>query len=73
MTGHETGRPIENAYVTIEKSTSQAVTADMFISIVRKYTRAKKLTPRMLNELIEKIEVHQAEKVDGVWEQHLTI
>lgn len=27
----------------------------------------------MLNELIEKIEVHQAEKVDGVWEQKLTI
>ena len=37
------------------------------------YTRAKKLTPRMLNELIEKIEVHQAEKVNGVWEQRLTI
>ena len=27
----------------------------------------------MLNELIEKIEVHQAEKIDGVWEQRLTI
>jgi len=57
----------------IEKSASQAVTADMFISIVRKYTRAKKLTPRMLNELVHKIEVHQAEKVNGVWEQRLTI
>ena len=42
-------------------------------SAVRKYTRARKLTPRMLNELIEKIEVHQAEKVDGVWQQKLTI
>lgn len=42
----------------IEKSASQAVTADMFISIVRKYTRAKKLTSRMLNELVHKIEVH---------------
>ncbi len=31
---------------------------------VRKYTRARKLTPRMLNELIEKIEVHQSEKID---------
>lgn len=64
---------IKATKAAIEKSTSQAVTADMFISIVRKYTRAKKLTPRMLNELIEKIEVHQAEKVDGVWEQRLTI
>ena len=45
----------------------------MFISLVRKYTRAKKLTPRMLNELVEKIEVFNAEKVNGVWEQRLRI
>lgn len=41
------------------------MTTDMFISLVRKYTRARKLTPRILNELIEKI--------DGVWEQRLRI
>ena len=52
---------------------SRAMTSDMFISTVRKYTRAKKLTPRMLNELIERIEVRQAEKIDGKWEQRLTI
>ncbi len=57
----------------LDKAASQSVTADMFISTVRKYTRAKKLTPRMLNELIQFIEVHQAEKVNGVWEQRLTI
>ncbi len=45
----------------------------MFIATVRKYTRAKTLTPRMLNELIERIEVHQAEKIDGEWVQKLTI
>ena len=45
----------------------------MFISTVRKYTRAKALTPRMMNELIDRIEVHQAEKIDGEWVQHLTI
>jgi hypothetical protein len=27
----------------------------------------------MLNELVHKIEVHQAEKVNGVWEQRLII
>ena len=27
----------------------------------------------MLNELIDRIEVHQAEKIDGEWVQHLTI
>ena len=57
----------------IERIDSKAATADMFISAVRKYTRARKLTPRMLNELIDEIEVHQAEKVDGIWRQRLTI
>ena len=57
----------------IDKLSSKAVTSDMFIATVRKYTRAKKLTPRMLNELIEKIEVHQADKIDGEWVQKLTI
>ena len=57
----------------MDKLSSKAVTSDMFISTVRKYTRAKALTPRMLNELIDRIEVHQAEKIDGEWVQHLTI
>ena len=57
----------------IEKQSSQAMTTDMFISLVRKYTRARKLTPRMLNELVEKIEVYNAEKIDGAWEQRLRI
>lgn len=57
----------------IEKQSSRTMTTDMFISLVRKYTRAKKLTPRMLNELVEKIEVFDAEKVNGVWEQRLRI
>ena len=57
----------------IEKQSSRSVTADMFIGLVRKYTRARKLTPRMLNERIEKIEVFNAEKIDGVWEQRLRI
>ena len=57
----------------IEKQSSQAMTTDMFISLVRKYTRARKLTPRMLNELVEKIEVYHVEKIDGVWEQRLRI
>ena len=55
------------------KGSHQSITTDMFIATVRKYTRAKKLTPRMLNELIERIEVHQAEKINGVYVQKLTI
>ena len=57
----------------IEKQSSLSMTTDMFIGLVRKYTRARKLTPRMLNELVEKIEVFNAEKIDGVWEQRLRI
>lgn len=49
------------------------MSTDMFVATVRKYTRARKPTPRMLNELTEKIEVHQAEKIDGVWKQRITI
>ena len=49
------------------------MTTDMFIATVRKYTRAKKLTERMLNELIERVEVHQAEKTAGEHRQKLTI
>ena len=48
-------------------------TSDMFLSSVRKYTRARKLTPRMLNELIDKIEVYHAEKIDGKKVQRLKI
>ena len=57
----------------LDSDKSKAITSDMFMASVRKYTRARKLTPRMLNELIEKIEVHQAEKIDGKTVQRLTI
>jgi len=57
----------------LDNDQTKAVTSNMFLSSVRKYTRARKLTPRMLNELIEKIEVHQAEKIDGKTVQRLTI
>ena len=69
----ELAEKIKALRAEIDKQNSQSMTTDMFISLVRKYTCARKLTPRMLNELIEKIEVFNAEKVDGVWEQRLRI
>ena len=69
----EISEKIKALRAEMDKLSSKSVTADMFISTVRKYTRAKVLTPRMLNELIDHIEVHQAEKIDGIWEQHLVI
>ena len=69
----ELAEKIKKLRSEIEKQSSRSMTTDMFIGLVRKYTRARKLTPRMLNELIEKIEVFNAEKIDGVWEQRLHI
>ncbi len=69
----ELAEKIKKLRSEIEKRSSRSMTTDMFIGLVRKYTRARKLTPRMLNELVEKIEVFNAEKIDGVWEQRLRI
>ena len=69
----ELAEKIKKLRSEIEKQSSRSMTTDMFIGLVRKYTRVRKLMPRMLNELIEKIEVFNAEKIDGVWEQRLRI
>ena len=69
----ELSEKIKKLRSEIEKQSSRSMTTDMFIGLVHKYTRARKLTPRMLNELVEKIEVFNAEKIDGVWEQRLRI
>ena len=69
----ELSEKIKKLRSEIEKQSSRATSTDMFVSIVRKYTRVRKLTPRMLNELVEKIEVYNAEKIDGEWVQRLRI
>ena len=69
----ELSEKIKKLRSEIEKQSSRSMTTDMFIGLVRKYTRARKLTPRMLNELVEKLEVFNAEKIAGVWEQRLRI
>lgn len=69
----ENSEKIKKLNSEIEKQSNRTTSTDMFISLVRKYTRARKLTPRMLNELVEKIEVYNAEKVNGEWVQRLRI
>ena len=69
----ELSEKIKKLRSEIEKQSSRAASTDMFVSIVRKYTRARKLTPQMLNELVEKIEVYNAERIDGEWVQRLRI
>ena len=57
----------------LDKWVGKTVDTNVFIKTVRKYTKAKSLTDRMLNELIEKIEVYHAERIDGVTVQKLKI
>jgi hypothetical protein len=57
----------------LDKSAVSAMTTDHFTSLIRKYTRAKKLTPRLLSELIERIEVFHAEQIGGKKTQRIII
>ena len=58
-----------------EINTTEKKTADLtqFISNVKKYTEITELTLEILNELIEKILVHQAEKINGKKVQEIDI
>ena len=69
----ELGQSIKSLKAELDKTGDQSMTTDMFIATVRKYTRAKKLTPLMLNELIDYIEVYHSEKINGIWRQRLRI
>jgi hypothetical protein len=64
---------VKSLRAELEMKTDKAMTTGAFIAMVRKYTRAKKLTQRMLNELIEKIEVHHADKSSGEHRQKIVI
>ena len=64
---------IKTLQMELDKEIDKSMSMDMFIAKVRKYTRAKKLTQRMLSELVNCIEVYQAEKIDGVHTQKLKI
>ena len=69
----ELNKQITELQAELDSDKNKSVSTDEFMAIVRKYTRARKLTPRMLNELIEKIQVYQAEIIDGKKVQRLKI
>ena len=52
---------------------AKAMATDTFTATVRQYTLARKLTSRMLNELVDFIEVYHAINIEGIWEQNLRI
>ncbi len=57
----------------LDSLSGKATSTEKFIAAVKKYTRVKKLEPYMLSELIERIEVYSAEKIDGVKTQKIEI
>ena len=64
---------IEQLSKEINNTEKKTTDLSQFISNVKKYTEITELTPEILNELIEKILVHQAEKIDGKKVQEIDI
>lgn len=56
-----------------DEANAKATTTETFMAAVKKYTRIKKLTPRVLTELIDRIEVYQAENTPGGRTQRIRI
>lgn len=52
---------------------SDSVRADKFMELVKRYTDFSELTPAMLNEFVEKVIVHEADKSSGVRHQRVDI
>lgn len=57
--------------IAAEKENS--VNVDRFLSLVRKYTDVKELTAEIIREFVEKIYVHQSERIDGQKVQRIRI
>ena len=64
---------IEQLSKEIDHTEKKTTDLSQFISNVKKYTEITELTPEILNELIEKILIHQAEKIDGRKVQEIDI
>jgi hypothetical protein len=57
----------------IESYNNDTVRADMFIELVKRHTEFKEFSAALLNEFVQKVIVHEAEKIDGVRTQDVEI
>ena len=64
---------IERLRNNLEEFENKTVTADDFMKVLKKIAQVKKLTAYMLNELIDHIDVHNAEINNGIRTQKLVI
>lgn len=78
LTGYDTEQSklegeIATLQTSIDRYNTDSVRADKFIELVKKHTEFTALTASLLNEFIEKVVVHEAEKVNGKREQTVDI
>ena len=69
----ENSKRIKALRLELKQSESKRMDIDDFLTTVRRYTNADKITKRMVGELIDHIDVYQAEKQDGVTTQRVVI
>jgi hypothetical protein len=69
----ETERQIIELRSSLERFNEDSGKANKFIEIVRRYTEIDELTAAMLNEFVDKIFVHEAERVNGIRTQRVEI
>ena len=64
---------INELATTIDKTKQEEIDLTAFIDKVKKYTEIKELTPKIVNELIDKIYVYQQTKLNGNKYQQIDI
>ena len=64
---------IENLQAELNGFNADSVRADRFIEIVKRHTDFSELTAPMINEFIEKIIVHEADRSNGEREQQVDV
>ena len=69
----ENGKRIKALRLELKQSEGKRMDIDDFLTTVRRYTNVTKITKRMVGELIDHIDVYQAEKQDGVTTQRVVI
>lgn len=66
-------REIAQLQAGIDRYNTDSVRADRFLELVKKHTEFTEFSPALLNEFVEKIVVHEADKSSGQREQQIDI
>ena len=64
---------VEELQQFLDETKERSLNADHFLSLVRKYTDIRELDAEIIREFVERINVFQAEKVDGHRQQRIQI